>query len=161
MAILYSISHLPNKPAVYAMYGGRGRGLFVAYVGIADVLKRRIAQHLIDRNSSVTTGTAAVGLHPDHVTELRWWEHPGFDERSILEAAELVAFDLLEPALRSRGGITERAKQLYADAAFVESMQAMLAGEPVGRLIVPTLLDALERIAQLEQRLAALEQKLS
>jgi hypothetical protein len=42
-------------------------------------------------------------LNPDYVTELRWWEHPDFAERYVLEAAELVAYDMLNPALRSRG----------------------------------------------------------
>lgn len=36
----------------------------------------------------------------------------------MLLAAELVAFDILEPALRSRGGITNEARQLYGDAEF-------------------------------------------
>ena len=41
------VAQLPNAPAVYAMYGGRGRGLYVAYVGIADDLRGRINQHLL------------------------------------------------------------------------------------------------------------------
>ena len=44
------VSQLPNVPAVYAMYGGRGRGLHVAYVGIADYVRGRINQHLINRD---------------------------------------------------------------------------------------------------------------
>jgi len=31
-----AVSQVSNIPAVYAMYGGRGRGLHVAYVGISD-----------------------------------------------------------------------------------------------------------------------------
>jgi hypothetical protein len=45
------------------MYGGDERG----YVGIGDDLRRRVTQRLVLRSSSVTTGTGAVGLHPDHV----------------------------------------------------------------------------------------------
>ena len=36
---IYSISELPSSPAVYAMYGGRGQGLYIAYVGVADELR--------------------------------------------------------------------------------------------------------------------------
>ena len=57
--------------AVYALYGGRHHGLYVAYAGIADAFRPRIEQHLVRRASSVTTNTAAVGLNPDYVTEVR------------------------------------------------------------------------------------------
>ena len=148
-----SVADLPNVPAVYAMYGGRGRGLHVAYVGLGDALKRRVYQHLVYRDSSVATGTSAAALNPDYVTEVRWWEHPNFSERHVLQAAELVAFDILDPALRSRGAIQEKAKELYADEKFYENMMALFQGEPTGRLVIPTLQDALERIAELERRL--------
>src|ERR1700749_609235 len=106
MRVFNSIADLPNVPAFYAMYGGQGGSTYVAYVGIADILMRRIRQHLIQRDSSVVVGVTAVSLNPDFVREVRWWEHSEFAERRVLQAAELVAFDMLEPALRSRGGIT-------------------------------------------------------
>lgn len=154
-----SIAELPNVAAVYAMYGGNRQNLYVAYVGIADVLKRRVGQHLVRRDSSVVTGASAVSLNPDLVTEVRWWEHPEFAERRILQAAELVAFDVLEPALRSRGGITTEAKQLYADEKFNKRMKALFTGYATGQLVISTLQSALERISQLEQRVISLEQK--
>ncbi|MGQ9494629.1 MAG: hypothetical protein ACUVR2_12895 [Anaerolineae bacterium] len=156
----FSIAQLPNVPAVYAMYGGQGRGLYVAYVGVADSLKRRIIQHLVSRDSSVAAGTSAVGLNPDYVTEIRWWEHPEFTERHVLEAAELVAFDVLNPALRSRGNIQEQAKRLYANEEFSQKMRLLFQNEPTGRLLVSTLQDALEKIAMLEKRIDALESEL-
>lgn len=70
MRKVHSISGLPSVPAVYAMYGGRGASAYVAYVGLADVLKRRVGQHLIRRDSSIVTGVAAVSLNPDLVTEV-------------------------------------------------------------------------------------------
>lgn len=155
----HSISELPNVPAVYAMYGGRGGSAYVAYVGLADVLKRRVGQHLVRRDSSVVTGVSAVSLNPDLVTEVRWWEHPDFTGRRVLQAAELVAFDVLEPALRSRGGITAEAKQLYADVKFSARMRTLFEGDAAGRLIIPTLHSALERVAELERRVAALERE--
>lgn len=50
-----SISDLPSVPTVYAMYGGKGRGCYIAYVGIAKALRGRIEQHLGGCDSSVAT----------------------------------------------------------------------------------------------------------
>jgi len=161
MKTLTSISELPNTPAVYALYGGQGRGLYVAYVGVADALKRRIIQHLVSRDSSVATGTSAVGLNPDYVTEVRWWEHSEFVERHVLEAAELVAYDVLDPALSSRGNMRQKAKQLYANEEFRQKMRSLFAGEPAGRLRILTLQDVIERIVEMEERLKAVERKLA
>src|SRR5690349_13098288 len=93
----FGIPDLPNRPALYALYGGTGRREYVAYVGIADSLKRRAAQHLLNRDSSVATGTSAAGINPNYVTGIRWWEHRRFSKRAALQAAELVAFDVLKP----------------------------------------------------------------
>ena len=109
---IYSVSDLPARPAVYAMHGGRGQRSFVAYVGVADDLKSQITQHLVRRDSSVTTGTSAVMLNPDFITEIKWWEHDAFHERYVLEAAELIAFKVFEPALRSRGAIRQDSRRL-------------------------------------------------
>lgn len=154
-----SISELPSVPAVYALYGGRGRGLYAAYVGVADSLKRRIAQHLISRDSSVATGTSAVGLNPDYVNEVRWREHPDFTDRQVLEAAKLVAFDVLDPVLRSRGNIQHKARQLYGDKEFYQKTRSLFTGEPSGKLVVPKLQDALARFVELEDRVRVLEEK--
>jgi hypothetical protein len=160
MPTLTAVGDLPRTPAVYAMYGGTGRGLYVAYVGVADNLRNRIAQHLLRRDSSVTTGTSAVALNPDYVTLLRWWEHLRFNERASLEASELVAFTILEPALRSRGAIRHESRELSQDPVFLEEMQQLFAGEPAGTLSIRTLDEAFQRIDELEQRLALLEQTL-
>jgi hypothetical protein len=155
--ILSSISDLPDAPAVYAMYAGKGQGLYCAYIGVAGKLKQRVFQHLVRRDSSVTTGTSAVVLKPEYITEIRWWEHQDFSERHILEAGELVAFDVLEPILRSRGGIQEKARQRHFDEVFRANMLALFQGEPSGRISLMTLQDAFERIAELERRVKELE----
>lgn len=160
MRELSFIAELPNVPAVYALYGGHKRRLYVAYVGIADKLKRRMIQHLVNRDSSIATGMSAVGINPDYVTEVRWWEHPQFGERHVLEAAELVAFDVLDPALRSRGHIHSQARRLYADPKFNREMTLLFSSDQEGRLVLPTLQHALERIAQVERRIEVLETKL-
>lgn len=73
--------------------------------------------------------------------------------RASREAAQLGAYHVLEPALRIRGAVSNRAIELYQDDAFYEEMEALFRGEPRGRLIITTLEDALERIKILEQRL--------
>ncbi|MCZ7405092.1 MAG: hypothetical protein O8C67_09205 [Candidatus Methanoperedens sp.] len=82
-----------------------------------------------------------------------------FRRASCFEAAELVAFDVLELAIRSRGKITERATRLHADETFRVKMHSLFAEEPTGIFMIPTLQDALERIVNLEKRLDTLEKK--
>ena len=154
------LSELPNEPAVYVLYGGKGRNRYRAYVGIANKLKQRIDQHLIKRDSSVATGTSTTGINPDYVTEIEWWVHPEFKHRHILEAAELVAFDFFKPTLRSRGNISKAAQKLYNDNEFKEKIKNLLEGNPEGNLIVPTLQDAIARIEQLEKKVVELEKRL-
>lgn len=162
MNVVTSPSDLPKVPAVYALYGGQGRARHVAYVGVASTsLRSRIEQHLVRRDSSVTTGVSAASLNPEHVTGLAWWEREDFAEKDALHAAELVAFDVLGPALRSRGGVRNGAKELYEDESFREGLAELFGGEPSGRMEVLTLGDALERIAQLQRRVEAVEAKLS
>ena len=156
---IQSVSDLPNSPAVYAMYGGKGKAKDVAYVGIGGKLKQRIQQHLVRRDSSVTTGVSAVSLNPEHVTKVSWWEHQSFNDEVTLEAAELVAFEVLNPDLRSRGNITAAASELAAEAGFSDQMRALFQSEPTDTLIILTLNDALQRIEVLEKRLALLEKK--
>jgi hypothetical protein len=118
-----------------------------------------VVQHLVNRDSSVTTGTSAAGINPDHVTQAGWWEHPRFHEERFLEAAELVAFDVLDPVLRSRVSGPARAKQtLEDDEDFRKAVETMFAGEPTGILLIPTLQDALARLAEVERRVTVLEQ---
>jgi hypothetical protein len=90
-----------------------------------------------------------------------WWEHSAFAERIRIEAAELVAFEVLEPTLRSRGAIRTEARRIYNDVSFHAEMLRLFANEPTDRWSIPTLQDALERISELERRLAALEAKLA
>ncbi|HEU5439601.1 MAG TPA: GIY-YIG nuclease family protein, partial [Ktedonobacterales bacterium] len=152
-------SQLPSGPAIYALFGGKER-LHAAYVGIAGNLRSRIKQHLVNRDSSVTTGASPVSLNPELIIEVRWWEHPAFADRVRLEAAELVAFDVLEPTLRSRGSVSDAVCALQTDAAFYSAMRLLVSADPSGRLVIPTLQDALDRIERLEERVRALEARL-
>ncbi len=154
-----SIPDLPTTPGVYALYGGQGRSRYVAYVGSGKDLQRRIEQHLLRRDSSVATGTSAACLNPDYVTEVRYWKHKRLVGKVGREAAELVAYDILDPALRSRGIISNKAKQLYQDGVFYEQMESLFREPARGILVIPSLQDALERLAQLEKKLEDLARR--
>ena len=160
MKTLSAISELPNVPAIYALYGGQNKGSYVAYVGSAKQLKIRIIQHLVRRDSSVTTGVQAVSLNPDFVTKVEWWEHTDFVDPFCLAAAELVAFDVLDPVLSSRGTTPNQAKHLCKDDDFNNKMHILIQGEPNGCLLIPTFQGALERIVALENRMVELEQRI-
>jgi len=91
---------------------------------------------------------SAVSLNPDHVVEVRWWEHPSFGERTFHEAAELIAFEELKPALRSLAQELKGARQTLEDRSFpADEIRSLLS-----------LRGALERIEELERRLSALEE---
>jgi hypothetical protein len=160
--ICRTVSQLPTLPGVYVMFGGKGSGLYAAYIGIAGTsLRGRIEQHLVRRDSSVATGVAAACLNPSAITQVWWWTNSEFRDRTVLEASELVAFEVFEPALRSRGGIREEAKRLAETEQFAVSMRQMLSEAPTGKLVLPTLIEALDRIDQLEKRLEKLEAQLN
>lgn len=158
--LLMGISDLPSCPALYVLFGGTGKRKYAAYVGIADSLKRRPAQHLLNRDSSVATGTAAVGINPDYVTEIQWWEHRRFSNRAALEAAELVAFDIFDPALRSRKPVSKAALQLYKGITFMKEMQKLLGNDPMGSVSLPSLDKVARRLFRVENRLEEIEKRL-
>jgi hypothetical protein len=116
------------------------------YVGIGSNLRQRITQDLIRRDSSVTTGVSAVSLNPDLVSDVLWWKADEFSVPIALEAAERIAFDALEPVLRSRGAVREAARALADDDAFRTRMHRLLTAEPSGRLAVPSLDSMVERV---------------
>lgn len=151
---LFSVSVIPRAPGVYAAYDMNGA---VAYVGISKDLRSRIDQHFNRRDSSVTTAVTATVLNPDKVSCVRWWRHKLFVARNNLEAGEIIAFEMLNPALRSRGGITDRAKTVAADGKFRAEMKALFS-EPAHGEYTPRNLDNLaELVDKLSARMAALE----
>lgn len=158
--LLLGVADLPNRPALYALYGGAGRHAYVAYVGITDKLKRRAAQHLLTRDSSAATGTSAVGINADYVTEIRWWEHPRFSKPAAREAAELVAFKLLDPALRSRKSVGKAAQELLKSSGFRKEMKTLFKKEPTGHLRIPSLEQVWRRLSAFEDRLNRIEERL-
>jgi hypothetical protein len=150
---------IPKGPAIYAMYGGEQPRAWVAYVGDAGNLRQRLGQHFINRDSSVVTRTSAAGLNIDHVRYVEWWEDEAFADEDSRRAAELVAFDVLNPVLRSRGNPREAARELYADDDFYKTMTKVFETPPVGRLILPRLPDLVQRLSELEKRVSELEER--
>jgi hypothetical protein len=152
-----SIWRLPRAPAVYALYGGGVRERDLAYIGVADVLVRRVVEQLVVRDPLLLAESPAIALLPFYVPELRWWSDPCFADGKSLHAAELVACDLLDPPLRGRSWSSAQVFALYEDRGFRERMTALFRSEPGGRLFLPTQAHALEWLAALELRIKNLE----
>jgi len=151
------VGDIPRGPAIYAMGGGGQPRAWVAYVGDAGNLRQRLGQHFINRDSSVVTGASAAGLNIDHVRYVEWWEDQAFADEDSRRAAELVAFDVLDPVLRSRGNPRQAARELYADRDFHDAMTKVFEAPPVGRLTLPRLPDLIQRLNDLERRISELE----
>lgn len=165
MKSVFHINQMPTTPGVYALCSGQGAYRHVAYIGSSDNLRRRIYHHLVRKSSSVVTGEAAVSLNADLVTEVDWWEHEAFSEQLAVESAELVAFDVLKPTLRSRLRAVKARDYLNADPAFQSQMFELFKGEPTGRLtrlsVQQQLEAALIRIQHLEDRVSILTQEIT
>lgn len=154
------ITDLPNTPAVYILFGGKKGNKFVAYVGIADKLRQRVSQHLIRRDSSITTAASIVSLNPDYITGIQWWTHSDFNERSSLEAAEVIAFETFNPVLRSRGKLTERVKLLLKDQLFLTSIKELFSGQPSGSMVFLDFQDLVDKVLKMEDDLIELSVRL-
>ncbi|MGY1632231.1 hypothetical protein ACI784_11065 [Geodermatophilus sp. SYSU D01186] len=133
----------------------------MAYMGIAGNLNSRLVQHFVRRDSSVVTGTSAVGVNIEHVRYVQWWESDLLVDDIGRHAAELIAFEVLDPALRSRGVPRKEALELREEAVFRHSVEQMLHDPPAGRLVLPRLIDVSTRITDLELRVARVEKLLA
>lgn len=138
------------------MYAGEPPRTWVAYVGMAGNLHNRLLQHFIRQDSSIVAA-AAVRLDLDYVRYVEWWEHEDFNDASKLHAAELVAFDVFEPVLRSRGNPSHAAVDLYDNASFRGDFDKFFRGSPTGRMVHARLPDLARRVHDLEARVRALE----
>jgi hypothetical protein len=152
------ISELPREPAIYVMYGGEKVGAgWVAYVGEASDLRSRLEQHFVRRDSSAVAGASAVGLKVENIRYVEWWQHERFADDDQRHAAELLAFTVFDPVMRSRGRPRRAAVDHMKDASFARELRAVLEGPPAGRLVLPSMLDLAARVTDLEARVAALE----
>ena len=70
----------------------------------------------------------------------------------------LVAFDVLNPRLRSRGVANGSAQELYAKAPFKAEMSKLFQGSAHGSLQVVSLENITKQLAALEKRLKVVEE---
>jgi hypothetical protein len=146
----------PDSPGIYCLYENKD----VIYVGLSGKLKGRLKEHFIRRDSSITTKVGAASLNPEYVTRIVWWTSAEFEDRSYLEATELVAFDHLNPVIRSRGRPSEKAKKLL-NREMRKKIVETLEREPDGEIILSSMQDLIERLETLESKLAKLDSKYS
>ncbi|MEK9985238.1 MAG: hypothetical protein VW879_10890, partial [Opitutae bacterium] len=69
-----------------------------------------------------------------------------------MQAAELIAFEILNPVMRSRGKVQEAARELSLVDQFKDEIEQLIENGPTGTLQIPSMQDLLERIEVLEQR---------
>ena len=154
---VHSIRELPSGPAIYSLLSGKGRDNSTLYVGETDNLRRRISQHLVKRDSSVTMEGSPVKIDPAYVKKVDWWEHQDFKDPIKRGGAELIAFGMLNPRLRSAGKVKNGSLKISKDKVFCERMSAVFNGSPSGRMDIMTLEEAVVLLFKLEERLAILE----
>ncbi|MCZ7609705.1 MAG: GIY-YIG nuclease family protein [Ignavibacterium sp.] len=140
----------PKSPGVYALYGGNTRKKYVAYVGIANNIRQRFFQHFIRRDSSIVTGVSAISLNPEKITEVRWWEFSDEDARYLREA-EVVAFDILDPVLRSRAPISPPVQYIANSEEFKSKMEQKFSGEPSGIIKILSYQELISKVFELEK----------
>lgn len=160
-----TISKLPRMAVVYALYAGNGSTSYVVYVGYTQVLKTRIGQHLVARDSSINTASAAARLNPERITEVRWWVSPEFlrngkPQLLRLKAAELVAFGKLDPVLRSNARPDRNAEKLSKQVRFKRKMENLFGSEAQGCWRRPHESVILAEIDDLKKRMDAMESRL-
>jgi hypothetical protein len=155
------LTDLPTNPAIYTLHGGKKGNIFVAYVGIGDNLRNRIIQHMVRRDSSITTGTGIITLNPDCITEIRWWNHPRFEKREVLEATEVIGFEVFDPVLRGRAKLSEKARILLSDPRFREDTVSLLQEKHSGSMKFLDYQDLIEKIGELENKIEGIESKVT
>lgn len=132
----FKLSRIPKDPGIYALYDHSGG---TAYVGISNNIRERINQHFIKKDSSITTGVSAVVLNTDKIAKVVWWLHDAFAEKAAREAAELVASEVFNPILRSRGKTTNDAKAALEKAGFKAEMEQLFSQIPENFWLPKTL----------------------
>ena len=155
------IKHLPQFPGIYAFKGPNDNHGAFRYVGLSNKLRDRVAQHLLRRDNSVATGASTISLNPDKIAECHWWIHETFGSREHLEAAELIAFKIFNPALVSRGSSSSAALEISRDLEFREQMEDLFSNTPSGYAVFYDLSWAVTKIRELEREILELKEKLS
>ena len=150
----FTVNSIPKTVGIYAMYDRNGG---VAYVGLSTNLRGRIEQHMIRRDSSVTTGVSPAVLNPDKVARICWWLNPRFSDQAYREAAKVVAAKVLNPSLRSRGKVINQAKPILANQSFHDEMENLFRGQPSGVFRPKTFDNLADLVLELHSRVSELE----
>ena len=153
--------HLPQFPGIYGFKGPNDTQGAYSYIGLSNKLRERVSQHLLKRDSNVSTDTSAVSLNPDKISECHWWIHETFGEREYLEAAELIAFEIFNPILVSRGTPSSSVLEISKDQDFRKQMKELFSNVPSGYIIFYDLSWAVSKIKELENEILELKKKLS
>ena len=151
----FSLSSIPKTAGIYAMCG---RNRSVVYVGQTTNLRARIGQHMIRRDSSVTTGVSTAVLNPEKVAHIHWWR-TRFSDKDHLEAAEVIAFKVLNPSLRSHERITDCAKAILTDQKFHDEMTCLFGSDPSGVFHPKTFDNLANWVLELHNRVSELEKQ--
>ena len=155
------IRNLPQDPGIYGLKSPTDvKDGTYSYVGLSGNIRNRVNQHLVRRNSSVTTGASATSLNPDKISECNWWWHKTFAKKEYLEAAELIAFEKLNPPLGSRGSPGSAALELAQDKDFISQMEELFSSPPTGFIVFHDLSWAVSKIRELENEIKLLKEKL-
>ena len=147
----FSLSSIPKAAGIYAMYDRSG---CVAYVGLSKKLRNRIRDHTTYHNRA-----SATVLNLDQVSRICWWLNPKFSDKTYREAAEVVAFEVLNPSLCSRGKVTKRAKDVLKDQTFRDEMACLFRGKPSGVFYPKTLDNLVDLVLKLDKRVSELEKQ--
>ena len=153
-----SLYQSPTTNGIYALYAGAGRVTSIVYVGSSGNIRRRLSQHLEYRDTSVATGAAAATLNVDSIKSASWWIHPRFKDKIYLAAAELIAFDVFTPTLRSRARVQKESIDLSNTPTFINEMHKLFQSQPAGTVSFPYITDAVRQINSLENRVSELEE---
>ena len=154
------IKNLPQRPGIYGLKSPTDKEGSYSYVGLSGKLRNRVTEHLLRRDSSVTTGASATSLNPDKIAECHWWCHKTFEEKEYLDAAELIAFEKLNPTLVSRGSPSSKALELSQDKEFMSQMEELFSGTPSGCIVFYDLSWAVSKIRELENEIKIIKEKL-
>jgi hypothetical protein len=160
MLTLDSIWQLPLQPAVYVLHGvGASLDDPPVFVGMAENLRRRATEQLVIEQGRLAP-SSSLAMRAGWLSQLRWWEHPSFEDRHVLRAAELVASEHLDPLLRSRVDITGPARRIYEEDESHARLLTIFQAPPTGTLHLPTLSELTKRINNIDHHLQLLVQNL-
>ena len=100
-------------------------------------------------------------LNPDYVTEIQWWSSSIMKSKVNREAAEIIALDILQPTLQSRGLHSRAARTKSQTKTFAKDITNLITNKSTGSLSIPTMPDIVSRMSELEERLDRLENSTS